>query len=405
MYKFNIKMSIYISIILLAIIELYELYFKTFELYYHSKGKIYVPKQSYSYSLIIKDKSYFKESIAECKVVISSIISQVIRLLIYFYFALFTFNTEYFKKIENILNTNFCIITLEKYGNKKSDINIIFFLCVSSLFFDFKNFVIRKNIDFSLESMVFMLLQCFIISFAISLHILFLRKFGKKYIMSWFFASIFTLITLMYLGELVPHLKDYKKVNSNQFTSTVQKQLKKYDLFDSVYELTLTDSMSFNAALVGLNNNYIVIHNNQNYYIDNDKLSAIMLHEIGHYSYDHLMKFFIMHLTIFLIYLIIAIFMYQKKFDYMSKPLSFSLMFILFYLTTFNFLKMIENLLRHHQEYSADEFAGSFGVNKVLSKALYEISNKKSFLHHNQLYGLLHYTHPCIYNRMEKLNK
>lgn len=142
-----------------------------------------------------------------------------------------------------------------------------------------------------------------------------------------------------------------------------------------------------------------------------DEIVAVLAHEIGHYTYKHVLKGFLLSLPFNLLLFFLLGFTLKSELPALAiggTEASFHLNALVFF-TLYTPISMVPDLLgnifsRRH-EYQADAFAVQYGYGAALISALKKLSSSSlSNLMPHPLYVFFNYSHPTLYQRIKKIN-
>lgn len=142
-----------------------------------------------------------------------------------------------------------------------------------------------------------------------------------------------------------------------------------------------------------------------------DEIVAVLAHEIGHYTYKHVLKGFLLSLPFNLLLFFLLGLTLKSELPALAiggTEASFHLNALVFF-TLYTPVSLVPDLLgnifsRRH-EYQADAFAVKYGYGTALISALKKLSSSSlSNLMPHPLYVFFNYSHPTLYQRIKKIN-
>jgi STE24 endopeptidase len=141
-----------------------------------------------------------------------------------------------------------------------------------------------------------------------------------------------------------------------------------------------------------------------------EEIVSVLAHEIGHYKHKHtLISFFVsMPATLILFFVFglilksdsLAVALGGTKASFELNALAFSILYSPFSMI----LDIATNVLSRRFEYQADNYAASHGYGNQLISGLKKLSaTSLSNLMPHHLYVFFHYSHPTLYQRIQKI--
>ena len=144
-----------------------------------------------------------------------------------------------------------------------------------------------------------------------------------------------------------------------------------------------------------------------------EEISAVLSHELGHWSYNHVAKNF----AAGQLQMLLLFFLFQQILDYPAlftdfgfpgedRPVLVGMLIVFSYiLAPLQFvLSAVTTWNTRRFEFQADAFANNLGRGKPLVRALVKLNNdNKGFPVYDSLYSAFHNTHPPLLERIEAI--
>jgi STE24 endopeptidase len=145
--------------------------------------------------------------------------------------------------------------------------------------------------------------------------------------------------------------------------------------------------------------------------LNEDEVVAIMAHEIGHYKRKHILKGMTMGtiqmgVMLFLLSLCIQLPVFHEALGTEQPSFHIGLIaFSLLYSPLSTVTGIAVNLISRKNEYEADAYAAQFAKASDLVSGLKKLHKESlSNVNPHPAYVFMHYSHPTLLQRMEKLN-
>lgn len=147
---------------------------------------------------------------------------------------------------------------------------------------------------------------------------------------------------------------------------------------------------------------------------NNCEIVAVLGHELGHWSLNHVLKNIIIgQIQILLMFALFAYLsksspLYQAFGFHSSQPVLIGLMIVLQYITApySALIGFLMSVLSRTFEFQADQFAARLGHGEDLMSALVKLNNDNlGFPVYDWLYSAWHHSHPPLLQRIEALKK
>lgn len=144
--------------------------------------------------------------------------------------------------------------------------------------------------------------------------------------------------------------------------------------------------------------------------LDKKEIVAVLAHEIGHYKKKHIVLNLILSIiSSGIMFALMTLFLNNSQIAQVAgcTEASFHINMIIFFIlyTPVSFiLNIIVNILSRKHEYEADHFVKEMGLSKELSDALKKLTSENlSNLTPHPLYVAVNYSHPTLFQRLDKL--
>lgn len=309
-------------------------------------------------------------------------------------------------------------------------ISLVFFAIIGlasellTLPFDiYDTFVIEEQFGFNkttvrtyvLDKIKGLLLAAFLGGALLSL-IMWLWKVTGSYfwLIAWGVITVFSLFfTMFYSNLIVPLFNKQKPLEKGELKSAIQNFAQKAGFkLQNIYVIDGSKrSTKSNAYFAGIGpKKRIVLYDTLIKELSTNEIVAVLAHEIGHYQKRHTLTGLVMGIIqtgimLYLFSLLVnstslsaALGVAEAKFH--IGLVAFGILF-----TPFSFFTGIfMNVISRKNEFEADNFAKSFGLDKQLISALKKLtSSNLSNLTPHPLYVFFNYSHPTLLQRIINL--
>jgi STE24 endopeptidase len=225
-----------------------------------------------------------------------------------------------------------------------------------------------------------------------------------------FFTSLMLTMNIIFPKYIAPHFNRYEELAEGTLKSKIRNLARRAGLaLDSIYKVdTSRRSRHSNASFTGIGaNRRIVLSDTLLNNLDDDEVTAIVAHELGHFRLNHIRKGLVERVG--LIFMGFFIMGYMVNSEVVSSAFGFDrslsiglfLAFIVFAPLRF-FTRSITNYVSHRREYDADSYAVSILKGRSsLVQALIGIHRDNltnPFPH--PVYSQLFHSHPTLQNRI-----
>lgn len=145
-----------------------------------------------------------------------------------------------------------------------------------------------------------------------------------------------------------------------------------------------------------------------------DEILAVLSHELGHWSYSHVIKnLVIMQINLFLLFMVFSVMfkyplLYKAVGFYNIQPVLVGLFIVLQYvMMPYNtLLSFIMTCMSRKFEFQADDFALQLGKGEPLERALLQLNKDNlGFPINDDLYSMWHHSHPPLLKRISVLKQ
>ncbi len=230
----------------------------------------------------------------------------------------------------------------------------------------------------------------------------------------WVVAAVFmVLINLFYTSLFLPLFNKLSPLEEGELKVQILQYAKTVDFsLDNIFVIDGSKrSSKANAFFSGFGKKKkVVLYDTLIEQHTSEELVAILAHEIGHYKKKHILMGLIMGiLQVGILLFILSLFVYSES---ISLALGGNQMAVHLNLIGFSLLfspiSMLiglgMNMLSRKNEFQADRFAKETYAGEPLAEALKTLSIKNlSNINPHPLYVYVHYSHPPLLERLEKL--
>ncbi|VEN52480.1 unnamed protein product [Callosobruchus maculatus] len=287
-------------------------------------------------------------------------------------------------------------------------------------------FVLEKKFGFNNQTAGFFIwdkIKEFIVSqiimMIISSIVIIVIKNGGPYFFVWLWAivCVISLILLtIYPSVIAPLFDKYTPLPEGELRTQIEKLASelKFPLTELYVVEGSKRSKHSNAYIYGFFKKRIVIFDTLLAKDDgtgckNDEILAILSHELGHWSYNHITKNIIaMQLNLFLVFAVFSVMfkyppLYQALGFYNIQPVLVGLFVVLTYvLKPYNtLLNFLMTCLSRRFEFQADDFAVKLKKADALERALLQLNkDNMGFPVNDKLFSAWHHSHPPLLERI-----
>nr|CAH7718318.1 unnamed protein product [Callosobruchus chinensis] len=273
-------------------------------------------------------------------------------------------------------------------------------------------FFIWDKIKEFIISQIIMMIICSIVIIVI--------KNGGPYFFVWLWATVcvisFILLTI-YPSVIAPLFDKYTPLPVGELRAQIEQLASelKFPLTELYVVEGSKRSKHSNAYFYGLfNSKRIVLFDTLLAKDDgtgckNDEILAVLSHELGHWSYNHVTKNIIaMQLNLFLVFAVFSVMfkyppLYQALGFYNIQPVLVGLFVVLVYvLMPYNtLLNFLMTCLSRRFEFQADDFAVNLKKANALERALLQLNkDNMGFPVNDKLFSAWHHSHPPLLERI-----
>ncbi|WP_243347765.1 M48 family metallopeptidase [Parabacteroides sp. FAFU027] len=241
------------------------------------------------------------------------------------------------------------------------------------------------------------------------------QKLGDSFwLATWGALSLFSLVMLLFYSEwIVPLFNKQKPLEEGELRTAIESFCGKAGF--SLKNIFVIDgskrSTKANAYFTGFGKKKrVVLFDTLIEQLNTEEVVAVLAHEVGHYKRKHVVSSLIISFvqSFVLLYLLSIFLKYPVSAEILgvAQP-SFHIgvvVFGLLYQPVSTVLGLVMNLFSRRNEYQADAFAGNYGLGDALVSGLKKISvHALSNLNPHPAYVFVHYSHPTLLQRMEKI--
>jgi len=234
------------------------------------------------------------------------------------------------------------------------------------------------------------------------------------WLLAWAVVTVFSLfMTMFYSQIIVPLFNKQTPLGEGELRTEIEKfALKTGFKLDNIFVIDGSKrSTKANAYFSGLGaKKRIVLYDTLMDKMTVEEIVAVLAHEVGHYKHKHTLINFMISIPSTL--LLFFAFGYILKSDTFAQALggtvaSFhlnALAFSILYSPISLVLDIATNVLSRKFEYQADAFAAKYGYAQQLTSGLKKLTaTSLGNLMPHPLYVFFHYSHPTLYQRIQKI--
>jgi len=234
------------------------------------------------------------------------------------------------------------------------------------------------------------------------------------WLLAWAVVTVFSLfMTMFYSQIIVPLFNKQTPLGEGELRTEIEKfALKTGFKLDNIFVIDGSKrSTKANAYFSGLGaKKRIVLYDTLMDKMTVEEIVAVLAHEVGHYKHKHTLINFMISIPSTL--LLFFAFGYILKSDAFAQALggtvaSFhlnALAFSILYSPISLVLDIATNVLSRKFEYQADAFAAKYGYAQQLTSGLKKLTaTSLGNLMPHPLYVFFHYSHPTLYQRIQKI--
>ncbi|MFA6582379.1 MAG: M48 family metallopeptidase [Paludibacter sp.] len=234
------------------------------------------------------------------------------------------------------------------------------------------------------------------------------------WLLAWAVITVFSLImTLFYSEVIVPLFNKQTPLQEGELRTEIEKfALKSGFNLTNIFVIDGSKrSTKANAYFSGLGSKKrIVLYDTLMDKLTTEEIVAVLAHEVGHYKLKHtLINFTVSIPTTLILFFVFGLILQSDalaqalggtKASFHLNALAFSILYSPISLI----LGIATNVLSRKFEYQADAFAAKYGYATQLQSGLKKLSaTSLSNLMPHPVYVFFHYSHPTLYQRINKL--
>jgi len=235
------------------------------------------------------------------------------------------------------------------------------------------------------------------------------------WLLAWAVVTGFSLFMTMFYSQLiVPLFNKQTPLGEGELRTEIEKFAAKTNFnLDNIFVIDGSKrSTKANAYFSGLGaKKRIVLYDTLMDKMTTDEIVSVLAHEVGHYKHKHtLINFLISMPTTLILFFVFGLILQSDalaqalggtKASFHLNALAFSILYSPISLI----LDIATNILSRRFEYQADEYANSHGYGSQLVSGLKKLSaTSLSNLMPHPLYVFFHYSHPTLYQRINRIN-
>ena len=289
----------------------------------------------------------------------------------------------------------------------------------------YSTFVIEERFGFNkttvkifiLDSIKSLLLTIVLAGGILTLVLWLYQKLGDNFwIATWATISLFSLIMLLFYSEwIVPLFNKQKPLEEGELRTAIEAFAEKAGF--SLKNIFVIDgskrSTKANAYFTGFGKKKrVVLYDTLIEQLTVEEVVAVLAHEVGHYKKKHVISSLISSFvqSFILLYVLSLFLRLPVSAEALGAAMpSFHIGVIVFgllYQPISIVLGLVMNVFSRKHEYEADAFAAQYGLGDALVSGLKKISVQAlSNLNPHPAYVFVHYSHPTLLQRMERISK
>ncbi|MEI6556466.1 MAG: M48 family metallopeptidase [Paludibacter sp.] len=234
------------------------------------------------------------------------------------------------------------------------------------------------------------------------------------WLLAWAVVTGYSLfMTMFYSQIIVPLFNKQTPLEEGELRTEIEKFATKTSFnLDNIFVIDGSKrSTKANAYFSGLGaKKRIVLYDTLMDKMTTEEIVSVLAHEVGHYKHKHtLINFLISMPSTLLLFFVFGLILQSddlaralggSKASFHLNALAFSILYSPISLI----LDIATNVLSRRFEYQADEFASSHGYGSQLVSGLKKLSaTSLSNLMPHPLYVFFHYSHPTLYQRIQRI--
>jgi Zn-dependent protease with chaperone function len=231
---------------------------------------------------------------------------------------------------------------------------------------------------------------------------------------TWAAISLFSLIMLLFYSEwIVPLFNKQKPLEEGELRTAIEAFADKAGFgLKNIFVIDGSKrSTKANAYFTGFGKKKrVVLYDTLIEQLTAEEVVAVLAHEVGHYKKKHVVSSLILSFVqSFVLLYILSLFLrlpVSAEVLNAAKP-SFHIGIVVFgllYQPISVVLALVMNVFSRKHEYEADAFAAEYGLGEALISGLKKISVQAlSNLNPHLAYVFVHYSHPTLLQRMERI--
>ncbi|KAJ3130048.1 CAAX prenyl protease 1 [Nowakowskiella sp. JEL0407] len=322
-------------------------------------------------------------------------------------------------------------LLLDRFGVQKNEIitSLLFVVIISVLstlinipFSLYYTFVLEEKFGFNKQTIGLFfvdMIKSLAISLIIGLPVLagflkIIQTFSNFFLYIWLFMLAFQFVmTLIFPTVIQPLFNTFTPLKEGELKEKIVELAKsiKFPLTKIFVIDGSKRSSHSNAYFFGFwKIKRIVLFDTLLEQANDDEILAVLAHELGHWSYNHVFKTLaVSQVHLFVVFYLFSLFIHDtqlyKSFGFSEQPILIGfLLFQFIYSPVESVMGFLMNILSRKHEFEADSFAKSLGYSKFLKSGLVKLHLKNlGSMNPDKLYSAYHYSHPPLIERLEAL--
>lgn len=230
------------------------------------------------------------------------------------------------------------------------------------------------------------------------------------YLQLFLFICMFQIILLVLFPVVIqPLFNKFTPLEEGKLKDEINKLANQINFKSSSILIMDGSSRSHhsNAYFIGLfKEKRIVLYDTLMKQANDDEILAILCHEFGHWSYNHIWKN--------ILFSFVNVFSYSYLFNYFMKnteifknlPVIIKIIYFIMLLSFLSpLLTLLQNAMNRNYEKQADIYAVKMGMGENLKEGLIKLHQKNmNNICIDNWYSTYHHTHPTLFERLELID-
>jgi len=230
----------------------------------------------------------------------------------------------------------------------------------------------------------------------------------------WLIGFLFTFGVVILINLLYPFFASFfnkfEPLEDKELKEAIEEMMEKVGFKSSgiyVMDASKRDTR-LNAYFAGLGKTKrVVLFDTLLKKLSKDEILAVLGHELGHFKHKDIIKnIAVVGVMLFVIFYIFG-HLPDELFEELKIPktgVNIVILALLFSDMIFFVMQPLVNMISRHNEFEADKMGSELVGKKELASALEKlVSENRHFPKVSKIYSFIHYTHPPILERLEKL--